>query len=65
VFTTMAFFGAALLGWIASRAQKHDSIDRDIPNNLLLQCRQDLRLIAFLLFGVIVMLGVVADLLHQ
>jgi len=34
-------------------------------NNLLLYCRQDLRLMAFSLFGVIVKLGVIADLLHH
>jgi hypothetical protein len=66
-FTTIAFFGSALIAWSANRANdkervKYDRLDDEkLKNELLLHIRQDIKLLAFLLMGVIVMLGVVAD----
>jgi len=58
VFTVVAVLGGALVAWLASG---HDISD---PDANLKHARQDLRLIAFLLFRVLVMLGVVADRIH-
>jgi hypothetical protein len=67
----MFTFGALLLGgglaWLSWRGSGQDRASYDRSNLdpgvflLLLHLRHDLRLIAFLLFGVIVMLGIVAD----
>lgn len=58
MFTIGAIAGGVILAWIVSRDQRSDS--DDMPTNIK-HSRQDLRLIAYLLFGVIVMLGVIAD----
>lgn len=68
----MFTFGAFLLGgglaWLSWRESNKDRVsydrlglDQSAFQLLLLHIRQDLRLVAFLLFGVIVMLGIVAD----
>ncbi len=51
--------------WHSSEPRLLDGWPIGRKNNLLLYCRQDLRLMAFSLFGVIVKLGVIADLLHH
>lgn len=65
MFTTIAFVLATALALFASWANKSDrrDYDRNGPDlwPVTLHMRQDLKLIAFLLFGVIVMLGVIAD----
>jgi len=67
MFTIGAIVLAVLLAFFAGRAndkdrQSYDSTPTDLQNWLLnLHIRQDLKLISFLLMGVIVMLGVVAD----
>ena len=52
MFTTVAFFGVAFLAWLVMRSQNKENAGPE---------RQDLKLIAYLLAGVIVMLGVIAD----
>ncbi len=68
MFTAGAFLGVAVIVWLAGRANNQDrpDYDRAAPDNylLILHVRQDLKLISFLLFGVIVMLGVIADRVH-
>jgi hypothetical protein len=65
MFTTGAFALTTLLAWFAYRKNEQERStyyqagDQGLP--LLVDIRQDLRLVAFLLGGVIVMLGVVAD----
>ncbi len=61
MFTTIAFFGIAFLAWLSHRSQDGDPKD---PDMLVRQTRQDLRLVAYLLAGVIIMLGIVADRIH-
>jgi len=67
MFTTIAFVMACLIAWYVGRANEKDRriYDQTAPHLrdwlLLLHIRQDLKLIAFLLGGIIVMLGVVAD----
>lgn len=67
MFTVGAIVLSLALAWAASRGNERDrpSYDRS-PDNwlLLLHIRQDLKLIAFLLFGVVVMLGIIADRLN-
>jgi heme A synthase len=58
MFTTIDFIGAAALAWLSSRGDFNDPRD---PDTLALHTRQDLRLISYLLMGVIIMLGIVAD----
>jgi hypothetical protein len=59
MFTTIAFFAAALIGWSVGRLNERERT-LDEPA-LLLQTRQDVKLIVFLLFAILVMLGVIAD----
>jgi hypothetical protein len=56
--TLLAIAGGTILAWSVSRQQDADS--DDMPRNVK-HSRQDLRLIAYLLFGVVVMLGIIAD----
>jgi hypothetical protein len=61
MFTMIAFFVIAGIAFFADRQHKHDSSDLDIN---VKQVRQDLRLIAYELAAVLVMLGVIADKIH-
>jgi hypothetical protein len=58
MFTILAFIGACLIAWQAMRNQVADATDSETN---IRHSRQDLRLIAFLLFGILIMLGVIAD----
>ena len=67
MFTAGAFVLFALIAWYANRKnEQYRSMydhaiheDRELP--LLLHMRQDLKLAAFLMCGILVMLGVIAD----
>ena len=67
MFTTIAFFAVALVAWWASRLNDkdrptYDRLDNDEATRyLLLHTRQDMKLIAFALFAILVMLGVIWD----
>ena len=67
MFTTIAFFAGALIAWGANRANDKDrpTYDRlddiEAARLLLLHARQDMKLIAYVLFAILVMLGVIAD----
>jgi len=64
MFTVGAFFAVALLAWWALRANKkeRESVsDRDVVDQGIMFIRQDVQLIAFLLAGILIMLGVIAD----
>jgi hypothetical protein len=64
MFTVGAFMLLALIAWLAGRANEKDrsTYDRADDNSVLaLHTRQDIKFIAFLLGGVIVMLGIIAD----
>jgi hypothetical protein len=61
MFTTIALIGSGVLAVLSGYQQKNDPSD---PNTLALQTRQDLRLIAYLLGGIAIMLGIIADWIH-
>jgi hypothetical protein len=67
MFTIGAIALCILLAWLAQRKNEIDRKTYDqTPEHLqqwmlLLHTRQDLKLIAFLLCGILVMLGVLAD----
>ncbi len=67
MFTIGAIILTSLLMWSASRGNKKDRAEYDrAPFDdrswiLLLHLRQDLKLVVFLLAGIVVMLGVIAD----
>jgi hypothetical protein len=58
VFTVLAIVAGSLIAWRAARDQKADSDDIAINTK---HSRQDMRLIAFLLFGILIALGIIAD----
>jgi hypothetical protein len=65
MFTVGAILITALLVWFAHKGNEQDRPTYDRADDriwlLVLHIRQDLKLIAFLLCGVMVMLGVIAD----
>jgi hypothetical protein len=67
MFTAGAMGLTILIFWLADRKNEEDrpTYDRAIPEDrvwlIALHTRQDLKIIAFLLAGVVVMLGVIAD----
>ena len=67
MFTAVAFGVTMLLAWYGGRKNDQDrpTYDRALPDEriwlLVLHIRQDLKLVAFFLGGVIIMLGVIAD----
>ena len=66
MFTAVAFGVTMLLAWYGGRKNDQDrpTYDRALPDEriwlLVLHIRQDLKLVAFFLGGVIIMLGVIA-----
>jgi hypothetical protein len=62
MFTLLAFGTLAGAGWVAARRQRFDNVDNQDVN--ILQSRQDLRLIAYLLAAILVALGIIADRIH-
>jgi hypothetical protein len=69
MFTAGAILFGVVLGFISYQINKGDRSTYgravDTPDGLLaLHVRQELRLVAFLLAAVIVMLGVIADRIH-
>ena len=65
MFTFLSALMIGILAWWVSRQNETDrktyQNDADDTWLLILHLRQDLKLVAFLLGGIIVMLGVVAD----
>jgi hypothetical protein len=58
MFKGAACFAIAFIAWRTSRLQNSDP--EDVATNIR-HSRQDLRLIAYLLFAILVALGVIAD----
>jgi hypothetical protein len=71
MFTLGAGLGLALLAWLAKKANEKDRrhyevmSDDSLYRNLLNDIREDLRLVAFLLGGVMILLGIIADQVHR
>ena len=61
MFTIIVCLALGFIGWFAKREQKQDTDNAAIN---IRHSRQDLRLIAYLLTGILVMLGVIADRIH-
>jgi hypothetical protein len=69
MFTIGAFFLIAAIGWYIGRANVKDRqiiaiVSDEELRTAILHARQDLKLIAFLLGGILLALGVVADRIH-
>lgn len=69
MFTTGAFFLIALIGWQVGRANIKDRanvaiLTDDEVRTAILHARQDVKLVAFVLGAILVMLGVIADRIH-
>jgi hypothetical protein len=71
MFTGGALVLVAVLLFVAHRGNQSDrrmyDLDRDNSDavrHLMLHIRQDMKMLVFLLAGVIVMLGIVADQMH-
>lgn len=58
-FTGIAFAMVVGIGFLGQRMQKSDDQDRTEIN--ILQSRQDLRPIVYVLVAILVMLGIIAD----
>lgn len=69
MITVVAFAVVTIVAWLVSRANDKDrsTYDHlsggDATYTLLLHIRQDIKLLCFLAGGIIVMLGVIADIL--
>ena len=69
MFTTIAFFALAGLGWLAQRYNQQEqaspgSFSDEIVRQSICFARQDLRLVAYGLAAILVMLGIIADRIH-
>ena len=70
MFTTISFAMLAFIAWIAHSGNKTErrfddaGSDHDI-RDVTLHIRQDLKLVAFLLAGILVMLGILGDILNR
>jgi hypothetical protein len=70
MLTGLALLIGVAIAWYAGRLNDKDSkvaasrFDEAQIGQAVVHSRQDIRLIAFLLFGILVMLGVIADLIH-
>jgi hypothetical protein len=66
MFTIGAIAVIVIIGWYVERLnvadrQRTEILSDDEVRTAILHARQDLKLIAFLLTGILVMLGVIAD----
>ena len=66
MFMTLAFLAIAGLGWFALRTENKERqssslFDDDQVRQSIMFAREDIRLVAYLLAAVLVMLGVIAD----
>lgn len=70
MFTAISLFSLVFMVWFANRRewderrQQAAPEDDDFLRARILFIRQDLRLVIYLLVGIMVMLGVVADRMH-
>jgi hypothetical protein len=59
VFTILAIVAVSAIAWRVTRGRETDDV-----RTVIKQSRQDLRLIVMLLYGIIIMLGIIADLIR-
>lgn len=69
MFSGIAVVLMVAAGWLANRTHAEDRkniaiLDDDEARSAVLHTRQDVKLVCFLLCGVIIMLGVIADRMH-
>jgi hypothetical protein len=70
MLTTISFVMLALIAWIAHNGNKrerrfHDPGSDENIREVTLHIQQDLKLVAFLLAGILVMLGILGDILSR
>ena len=70
MLTTISFVMLALIAWIAHSGTKRDRRFYDLGSDetirqVTLHIQQDLKLVAFLLAGILVMLGILGDILSR
>jgi hypothetical protein len=70
MLTTISFAMLALIAWLAQSGNKRDRRSYDLASDenlreVTLHIRQDLKLVAFLLAGILVMLGILGDILSR
>lgn len=58
MFTVGAFLAVAAISWYVSREQRSDPHEAAVN---IRHARQDLRLITYTLFAILIVLGVIAD----
>ena len=66
MLTTLACFGIATLEWIAQRTENKERLQRslfddDQVRQSIMFIREDVRLVAYMLGAILVMLGVIAS----
>jgi hypothetical protein len=69
MFTIGAFIGIAAIFWYVEKANVRDRsiiaiVSDEEVRTAILHARQDIKLVAFLLVGIAIMLGVIADRVH-
>jgi len=70
VFTIIAFVAVGVIAWFSERQEMKERSIQAVPEEdhflraRILFIRQDIRLVAYLLMGILAMLGVIADRLH-
>jgi hypothetical protein len=70
MLTTISFVMLALIAWIAHSGNKKERRFYDLGSDenireVTLHIQQDLKLVAFLLAGILVMLGILGDILSR
>jgi hypothetical protein len=69
MFTIIAFFAIAGAAWLAQRSNEKERIgvgtfsEEEVRQSIVF-VRQDMKLVAYALFAILVMLGVIADKVH-
>jgi hypothetical protein len=69
MFTTIAFFAIAGLAWLSQRSNEKERVgvasfsDEEVRQSIC-YAREDLRLVAYLLAAIFIMLGILADRIH-
>ena len=69
MFTAVAFVLIIAIGWYVGRLNVKDRsnvavLTDDEVRSAILHARQDVKLVAFMLGGILLMLGVIADRIH-
>ena len=69
MFTLAALLALGAIGWLVGRANVRDRaivavLSDDEVRTAILHARQDIKLVAFMLGAILLMLGIIADRIH-